>query len=234
MHLRILRMAIFAGLLIILVSCKAYLFKRNMVDPQVETRQTLQDFLSRHSFNTSNQFVMDADSTKKNWTLFDAMSSNGSLIFDKDGKPLCYQGESHCDGVILGQLFEGKLDSFSLCKDEPDLDILLNSLNVLQTGKKVTLEDFKGTDFFIVEYWQKFRGRKLGYKTGSDWTDRQIARHQRFRFTHININSDFLDEWGFVAGDRVKINIRKKNGGFSSDQDMLVQPRLRSDSSSTQ
>ena len=63
-----------------------------------------------------------------------------------------------------------------------------------------------------MEYWQKFRGRKLGYKTGSDWTDRQIARHQRFRFTHININSDFLDEWGFVAGDRVKINIRKKMG----------------------
>lgn len=234
MHLRIPRMAIVAGLLFILTSCKAYLYKRNMADPQVETRETLQDFLTRHKFNTGNQFVMDADSTKKKWTLFDAMSIDGSLIFNKEGKPLCYQGESHCDGVILGQLFEGKLDSFSLCKDEPDLDILLNSLSVLQTGKKMTLEDFKGTDFFIVEYWQKFRGRKLGYKTGSGWTDRQIAKHQQFRFTHININADFLDEWGFVAGDRVKLDIMKKNGGFTSAQDMFVQPRLRSDSSSSQ
>ena len=79
---------------------------------------------------------MDADSTKKNWTLFDAMSSNGSLYLTKMASLYVTRENRIATGVILAQLFEGKLDSFSLCKDEPDLDVLLNSLNVLQTGEK--------------------------------------------------------------------------------------------------
>lgn len=217
----------FITIIISLFSCAAARMRRNLADPIVETRQTLQDFLAEHSFSSSNQFVMDATEDQKRWKVMDALMIGGMLIYDKQGRALCYQGDSHCDGVILKQLMEGRLDSFSVCNDAMPLDSTLMQLNVLQNGEKRTLRDFAGTDFFILEYWQKFKGKKLGYKTGCVWTEKQIAKQKKLRFTHIKVNADFLDEWGFTAGQTFPLNLKISKKGIEtrlSDNPLQTSP----------
>lgn len=211
-----IRNGYFVFIVIVICSCKAMRFNRNIVDPTVETRQSLQSFLSRHSFSQENQFVMDADSSKKKYKVWDLLGYGGTQIYDSKGRAVCYQGVSHCDGVIMEELFAGKLDSFHFCENEKPLDSVLSKLNTLDTRQKKWQGDFPASDYYIVEYWQKFRGRKLGYKTGTEWTEKQIARQKKFTITYIKVNADFLDEWGFTAGNTFSLNKKKGKHGIQT------------------
>lgn len=205
-------------LLFALSSCKMILLNAMLKDPKVETKSSIRSFLKSNDFSDENIYILKGD-TSYSKVLENLM--NGMIqdyyVFDKTGIQLCYNGSSSCSGVHFKNLLHQGLDSFELCKEDPEsLDHILASIIPLD-GTSSKMSNLPQSDLYVAIYWQKFMGGKKEYASSVDWMENEAKKFQNKKITFIKINADMQEEWGLTAGKKAKLRWRKKGHNVSME-----------------
>jgi hypothetical protein len=186
-----------------LTACKQYAVARlGIKEPQVETRESLKQYLLTHNFPLQDQFILK-DTSGFYFMIKEASSEGpvGTLIFDKNYH-LLTRDTSRCQWIYGEGITDlSKAKSFPL-SDSFNGEELLKLMTPLDgTTDELSLSpgDF---DFLVVNRWAKYLGRindKIfnSYSIAKSRTDLKIVI--------LNLNLDMQESWNLSDDQKLKM-----------------------------
>ncbi len=200
--------------IILLSSCKSIIINTLIRDAKVENTASIKKFQIDNKFDTSNSFIVKADTaTAMKWIEKGIASYE---IYNSDGRLIEFIGKEDCPGVQFQFFLEGKKDSFKVNNNILLLNLLDNCYNY--ENRKANKKDLPKSDYYVVTYWSKFMGRKFGYKQAVGYTEDDIKDNKlkKYLITVIKVNTDLQESWGMQPKGRmsVKMKVRKTELDF--------------------
>ncbi len=155
-----------------LSSCTSIIMNTLIKDAKVENTNSIKKFQKDNHYDTSNSFIVKADTTTAMKWLQKGIA--GYEIYNNNGKLLQYIGTTDCGGIQFQYFLQDKLDSFKVDTTHSLKKILKHCYNY--QNQKVSRKDLPQTDFYVLVYWAKFAGRKFGYKEGVGELENDIKK----------------------------------------------------------
>lgn len=176
-------------------------------DAKVETTLSTKQFQLDNSYDTTNSFIINAD-TSDAYKWMQMSIASDFQIFDSVGNILEYKGEKSCGGSIFYDFINGNLDSFKVEKATYNLKNLLQKCYDY-SDIKGNFETLPKTNYYVVTFWSKFAGGKFGYKQGVKFYEEAIRKQKKQdkKITLIKINTDLQEKWGLEQNGKAKVKI---------------------------
>lgn len=180
-------------------------------NPRVENPQSIQGFLNKHQYSTTNSFLLQSDSDQVYKNLLLPILAN-YYVFNKYGELLCFNGNESCSGTQFRYLNTNYKDSFAVCKnDSIHLGIIIKSLVNLQL-EPLDVSQIPKSDYYIVTYWSKFLGNKRGYEDGVAWMEEEIKNSSaEYTITLLKVNTDLREDWGMKPKGKARLKFNVKD-----------------------
>ncbi len=199
-------------------SCiSVYRFMGGFKNPKVETKTSIKNFVKNSELDDAYLNLLfdkvPKDEIKK---ITGNMFLSKLIIYDREGKRKCYDGNETCEAVQLAQIAEDYEHLISDCNDTIDrqnyyyfdrLDSLLAHTVSLE-NKKITKRDLPAADYYFMYNWSIYaQSKKItfeDYLMFKDW----LKKINKKVFI-IKINNDLREDWGLKKGKKMKMLIRK-------------------------
>lgn len=175
-------------------------------DAKVETTQSTMQFQLENNFDTTNSFIIHADTGNAYYWIQQSIGGEFQL-FDSTGNLIEYNGSASCSGIIFSEFIQGKNDSF---KVHPSTYNLTNILNKCYDYREnyVDFSKIKNADFYAIACWSKFAGGKSGYEDGVRLYEEELKKHPHKRIILLKLNTDLQEKWGMKKNGKAKIKIK--------------------------
>ena len=203
-----MKLSFYILLVIVTSSCKSIILNTMIKDARVENTTSIKNFQLDHHFDTSNSFIVKADTaTAMHWIEKGIATYE---IYNKKGELIDFIGTTECGATVFDFFLEGKLDSFNVDSSSTLQKVLSNCYNY--QNKPVVKEDLPQTECYVVVYWEKFTGRKMGYEEHPKFFEDQIKKDtlKKHTITVVKINTDLQESWGMQPKGRMRVKVKVK------------------------
>lgn len=197
-------------------SCKTVFVNWYFKTPIVENGTTINRFINKNKFNEEHQYYLTFDTLQSIEKQLFTSLIEGYHLFDSKGNLLCYKGNATCSGLQFKNLLTNQQTDFEICRNDTlSLASVLKQVRTLE-DQKISTEDLPKTSYYIVQYWAKFLGGRMGYKENVNWFEEEIHKDElQDKFTVLKVNTDFNEFSGFEVNSkaRLKVKVSKDEGG---------------------
>ena len=140
--------------------------------------------------------------------------SSDMKIFSKNGQKYCYNGTEECSGVQMSSAFSNFTEKYQPCTTETNenLETMLGKL-MDKDGKKVQINDFPDSDYYIFQNWDTYSSSKKNLKQDIAWLT-SLRNNATINAKVIFVNGDLLEEWGLKKNEKLKTKFKKNGKGL--------------------